>query len=308
MSAIGRRSVTGGVDSSLTLITGAAGFVGRHLLDELDGTVAVRCLVRDPQTLDARPGVEVVTADLADRDALAGALAGVDCAYYLVHSMEAGRDDDFAAHDRRLAHNMADAAAEAGVRRLVYLGGISADGENSEHLESRHEVQDILAGFGGQFVALRAAMIVGAGSASFDALAGIVGRLPVLALPIWRDRLCQPIAIGDVIAALAASRTIAPGSYDVGGPDRLTFEKMTEQIAEIQGRRPRSIGLPFTHSKLEGALAAIVTGQDRELLTPLMAGLDADLVVDDNALPTVFGLDPTPFAQAATNALTGSTT
>ena len=217
--------------------------------------------------------------------------------------METGSDDEFAERDRRLATNMAEAARESGLRRMIYLGGIEADGKSSEHLDSRHEVEDILAGFGGEFVALRAAMIVGAGSASFDALAEIVGRLPVLALPTWRDRLCQPIAVRDVIAALVACRTVAPGSYDIGGPDRLTFEAMTAQIAELQGRTPRAVALPFSNSRLEGAAAALVTGQDRELLTPLMAGLDADLVVDDNALPTIFGLEPTPFAEAAAHAL-----
>jgi uncharacterized protein YbjT (DUF2867 family) len=287
----------------LTLITGATGFVGRNLLPELEGAVPLRCLVRDGGDLQSRPGAEVVVGDLADHNALARALDGVDCAYYLVHSMETDGDAEFAERDRRLATNMAEAAREAGLRRLVYLGGIDADGESSEHLDSRHEVQDILAGFGGEFVALRAAMIVGVGSASFDALAEIVGRLPVLALPTWRDRLCQPIAVRDVISALAACRTVTPGSYDVGGPDRLTFEAMTAQIAELQGRTPRSFDLPFSNSRLEGAAAALITGQDRELLTPLMAGLDADLVVDHNALHTVFGLEPTPFAEAAAHAL-----
>ncbi len=289
--------------STLTLITGATGFVGRHLLDELDGAVPLRCLVRDGGDLASRPGVEVVTGDASDRDDLERVLDGVDCAYYLVHSMEPGGDEAFAERDRRLATNMAEAARAAGVRRLIYLGGIDADGDSSEHLDSRHEVQDILAGFGGEFVALRAAMIVGAGSASFDALTEIVGRLPVLALPTWRDRLCQPIAIRDVISALAACRTVTPGSYDVGGPDRLTFEAMTAQIATLQGRTPRSFDLPFSNSRIEGAAAALITGQDRELLTPLMAGLDADLVVNDNALHTIFGLEPTPFAEAATDAL-----
>jgi uncharacterized protein YbjT (DUF2867 family) len=291
------------VSTDLTLITGATGFVGRHLLDALYGTAPLRCLARAAGDLDERPGLEVVVGDLTEEETLTGALEGVDCAYYLIHSMEAGGDDDFAERDRRLARRMADASAEAGVRRLVYLGGITADGDSSEHLDSRHEVQDILAGFGGEFVALRAAMIVGAGSASFDTLTEIVGRLPVLALPSWRDRVCQPIAIRDVVEALVASRMVAPGSYDVGGPDRITFKAMTEQIAEIQGRTPRSIGLPFSNSRLEGAAAALVTGQDRELLTPLMAGLDADLVVEDNALHRIFGIQPMPFAQAATDAL-----
>ena len=289
--------------SSLTLITGAAGFVGGHLLERLQGERPLRCLIRAGEQLERAPGREIVVGDLSDGASLASALDGVDCAYYLVHSMEAGADEDFAARDRSLAHNFAAAAADAGVRRVVYLGGIEADGESSEHLDSRHEVEDILAGFGGEFVAVRAAMIVGAGSASFSALAQIVDRLPVLALPSWRDRCCQPVALRDVIEVLAACTDIAPGGYDVGGPDRMTFEAMTETIAGLQGHRRPSVDLPFTSARLEGAVAALITDQDRELLTPLMAGLDADLVVEDNALQTVFSITPTPFTDAAREAL-----
>ncbi len=288
--------------SPLNLITGATGFVGRELLGELRGKRRLRCLVRDASQLDAGADVDVVEADLADPVALAGAVDGVDCVYYLVHSMEAG-GGDFAARDRRLAQNMADAAAHAGVRRVVYLGGIAGSDEQSEHLESRQEVERILSGFGGDFVALRASMIVGAGSASFDALAQIVDRLPVLALPSWRDRLCQPVAIADVIAALIACGDIAPGTYDIGGPDRLTFEAMTERLGELQGHPRPALALPFSNRRLEGAVAALVTDQDRELLTPLMAGLDNDLVVADNALVDVFGIDPTSFDTAVTRAL-----
>lgn len=287
----------------LTLITGAAGFVGRHLVDALRDERPLRCLVRPDEDLDGGAGVEVVTGDLADRDGLAALLDGVDCAYYLVHSMEAGGDDDFAERDRALARNMAGAARTAGVRRLVYLGGIDAAGGDSEHLDSRHEVEDILGGFGGELVALRAAMIIGRGSASFDTLAQIVDRLPILALPTWRDRYCQPVGIDDVIAALAAAPDVAPGRYDIAGPDRLTFKAMIEQIGELQGGPASTFDLPFSSSRLEGAAAALVTDQDRELLTPLMAGLDADLVVEDNALPGVFGVTPTPFADAARAAL-----
>ena len=214
------------VNSRLILLTGATGFVGRELLEALRGTRRLRCLVRDASSFEAGGvDVETVEADLDDPVALASALAGVDCVFYLVHSMEAGGGEDFAARDRRLAQNMAEAARDAGVRRIVYLGGIVSSGEQSEHLESRQEVQRILSGFGGEFVALRASMIVGAGSASFDALAQIVERLPVLALPTWRDRLCQPIAIADVVAALVASIEVSPGSYDIGGADRLSLSR-----------------------------------------------------------------------------------
>ena len=291
--------------SNLTLITGAAGFVGGHLIERLEGERPLRCLIREGERLEPAAGREVVVGDLADGEQLAAVMAGVDCAYYLVHSMEAGADDDFAARDRKLAHNFAAAAADAGVRRVVYLGGIAASGESSEHLDSRHEVEDILAGFGGEFVALRAAMIVGAGSASFSALAQIVDRLPVLALPTWRDRLCQPVGLHDVIGALAACTDVAPGRYDVGGPDRITFAAMTQTIAGLQGHRRPTVDLPFTSARIEGAAAALVTDQDRALLTPLMAGLDADLIVEDNALAPVFAIEPTPFEDAARSALAG---
>jgi uncharacterized protein YbjT (DUF2867 family) len=280
------------------LITGATGFVGRALLQTLHGERRLRCLVRDASPLDAGEDVEVVEGDLDDLATLATALAGVDCAYYLVHSMEPGGSDDFAERDKQLAQNMAETAREAGVRRLVYLGGIEGSGEQSEHLESRHEVEEVLAAFGGEFVSLRASMIIGDGSASFDTLAQIVDRLPVLALPSWAERECQPIAIADVISALAASADITPGRYDIAGADRLTFADMTARLAELQGRTPRAVHLPFTNSRIEAAAAALVTDQDRELLEPLMAGLDNDLIVDDNALRSVFGLDPMTFDDA----------
>jgi uncharacterized protein YbjT (DUF2867 family) len=289
--------------TSLTLITGAAGFVGGHLIERLQGERPLRCLIREGEHLEAADGREVVVGDIGDPERLGDVMEGVDCAFYLVHSMEAGGDEDFAARDRGLAENFAAAAADAGIRRLVYLGGIEGQGGSSEHLDSRHEVEDILAGFGGEFVALRAAMILGAGSASFSALAQIVDRLPVLALPAWRDRLCQPVGLSDAIAALAASTDVTPGRYDIGGPDRITFAAMTETIAELQGHRRPTIGLPFSNPQLEGAAAALVTDQDRELLTPLMAGVDADPIVEDNALEPVFSIEPTPFVDAAREAL-----
>ncbi|MDA0170518.1 NAD(P)H-binding protein [Solirubrobacter taibaiensis] len=285
------------------MLTGATGFVGGRLLEELRGRGPLRCVVRDASRIESGPDVEVVEADLTDTEAIANAMDGVDCAYYLVHSMEAGGSNDFASRDRELAANMAEAARRADLRRIVYLGGVEGADGRSEHLESRHEVERILSAFGGEFVALRASMIIGAGSGSFDALAQLVERLPVLALPTWRKRLCQPVAIDNVIAALVACDDVAPGSYDIAGPDRLTFEELTVRLGELQGNPRPTVALPFSNSKLEGAVAALFTDQDTELLTPLMAGLDADLVVEDNALERVFGITPTPFDAAVTRAL-----
>ncbi|WP_354697920.1 NAD(P)H-binding protein [Paraconexibacter sp. AEG42_29] len=294
---------------STVLITGATGFVGSHLTDALRETdgVDVRVFVRDADGLDNPAGLDVVEGDLANGDDLGRALDAVDCAYYLVHSMEAG-GGDFSDRDRELAEAFVAAADRADVGRIVYLGGIQPSGESSEHLDSRLEVERTLAKARADFVALRASMIIGADSASFRTLAQIVDRLPVLALPKWRDRSTQPVAIDDVVQALVAAADVPPDSYDIAGPDELTFEAMTEIIADLRGKAHRSVPLPFTSPKLEGAAAALITDADRELLTPIMAGLDEDLVIEDNALHTVFGVVPTPFREAAGQALAGIAT
>ena len=291
-------------DSPAILLTGATGFVGGALLGRLLERGPVRALVRDPGKLEDRPGLEAAEGDLSDPGTLPPALAGIDVAYYLVHSMEPGGGAGFADRDRAAAENFAAAAREAGTRRTVYLGGISSAEGGSEHLESRTEVEEILRDRGApELVALRASMIVGAESASFLTLVQLVERLPILALPSWRDRRSQPVAIDDVIAALVAALEVEPGGYDVAGPDALTFERMTEIVGELSGNDKPSVPLPFSNSKLEGATAAAVVDADRELLEPLMAGLHGDLVTDSDALSAVFGVEPTPFAEAVRLAL-----
>lgn len=286
------------------LLTGASGFVGGALLPALRETGAIRCLVRDASRLAELPAGDVVEADLSDGDSLAPALEGMDEVYYLVHSMEPGGGQGFAERDRRAAENYVEVARAAGVRRTIYLGGIAGTGEQqSEHLASRQEVEDLLATAGPEFVALHASMIVGAGSASFGTLVRIVSRLPVLAMPAWRESRTQPIAISDVVAALVAARHVAPGAYDIAGPDELTFAEMTEVVAEILGETHRSFPLPFSSGRLEAAVSSIVTGEDRALLEPLMQGLHGDLTVEHNDILDVFGVEPTPFAEAAREAI-----
>ena len=285
------------------LLTGASGFVGGALLPALTRAGAIRCLVRDAERLGDEYRSLAVEADLSDAESLIPALEGMAEVYYLVHSMEPGGGQGFAERDRVAAENYVHMARKCGVRRTIYLGGIGGDDDSSEHLESRREVERILADAGPEFVALRASMIVGAGSASFGALVRIVSRLPVLALPSWRDRRTQPIAIEDVVACLVAARDVEPGSYEIAGPDTLTFERMTEIIAEVLGETHRSVPVPLSNSKLEAAAASLVTGEDRELLEPLMAGLHGDLTVDRNTIGSAFGVSPTPFAEAARRAI-----
>lgn len=285
------------------LLTGASGFVGGALLPALRSAGPIRCLVRDASRLgdEARP--LAVEADLGDAESLRPALEGMDEVYYLVHSMEPGGGQSFADRDRVAAENYVRVAREAGVRRTIYLGGIGGEDEDSEHLSSRREVEELLAEAGPELVALRASMIVGAGSASFGTLVAIVSRLPVLAMPAWRDSRTQPVGIDDVVACLVAARGVAPGAYDIAGPDTLTFEEMTEVIAELLGETHRSFPVPFSNARLEAAVTSVVAGSDRELLEPLMEGLHANLLVEHNRARDVFGVDPLPFAQAARRAI-----
>ncbi|NBV46407.1 MAG: NAD-dependent epimerase/dehydratase family protein, partial [Planctomycetia bacterium] len=181
------------------LLTGASGYVGGCLLDALQSRgAAVRCLVRRPERLAGRtgPSTEVLVGDATDPDDLARACGGVDVAYWLVHSMESGVDFEHA--DRLAAERFAAAARRAGVRRLVYLGGLGADGDDrlSAHLRSRHEVGAILAASGLDVVEFRASIIIGAGSFSFDLVRTLVERLPVMICPAWLATPTQPIAVG----------------------------------------------------------------------------------------------------------------
>lgn len=289
-------------DPPLCLVTGARGFVGAKLLRALaDEPVRVRAMVRDRERYAPPADVpsEIVEADIQDAGSLLAAVRDVDTAYYLVHAMDAG--SDAAARDRRAAETFAAAAADAGVRRIVYLGaiGYDPDADVSEHLTSRHEVEELLAPAAPEFVAVRAAMAVGVDSASFRTLVQIVDRMPVLALPSWRSARSQPIAIDDLVACLVAARTVPPGRYDVAGLDTLTLEQLTEVIAEILGKPHRAVPVPISIPALEGAAAGVVTDGDRALITSLLKSLRDDPVTDANAIESVFGVTPTPFRDAA---------
>ena len=292
------------MDQPPTLITGATGFVGGHLVDALrDRPGGLRVIVREAAKLRDPGGLDIVEGDLGDENALEQALGGCRTAYYLVHSMEPGDDGEFAERDRQLAERFVAVAGRLGVERLIYLTGVvPADGA-SEHLESRRQVEEVLGSGSPELVSLRASMIVGAESDSFRSLAQIVERLPVLALPSWRDTQTQPVAIDDVVAALVRAEGVDPGIYEVAGPDTLTMHDMVKAIGELNGGVKPSVPLPFSSSRLEGAAAALVTDSSREVLEPLMEGLHEDLVVKSNTLESVFGVSPMPFRSAAATAL-----
>jgi uncharacterized protein YbjT (DUF2867 family) len=290
----------------MELVTGGTGYVGSRLLRRLvaEGR-PVRALARRPELLT---DVDVVRGDLLTGSGLEEALEGCSSAYYLIHSMEAAVNGDFAGRDRRMAESFAEAAARVGVERIVYLGGIvPAGGAQSPHLKSRLEVEEILLGAVPGATALRASIVIGAGSSSFRILVRLVERLRVLPLPAWRHNRTQPIDERDVIEFLARTPQVeaaAGRSLDVVGPDVMTYGRMIERIAEALGVGRLPLGFGRSLTPPASALVAAVTGQPIELVRPLMESLETDLLPrDGDEAPRLYGLRPHRFDRALDHAL-----
>ena len=288
------------------LLTGATGYVGGRLLPELlHAGHRVRCLVRNPDNADLPSGAELAKADVIEGSGLAEALEGVDVAYYLIHSMGRGNGGDFAARDRRGAENFGRAARQAGVARVVYLGGLDAPGDPSEHLRSRDEVAKVLREHVHELVYVRAAMVIGAGSASYEMMRHLVQRLPVMITPRWIDTRSQPVSIDDVVTTLAvlATREDAPEEVQLGGADVLSYREMMARFARIEGRRPpRMIPVPVLTPRLSSYWVALVTPVDLDLIQPLVEGLSAEMVVREPPPPGIND-DPKGFDDAVRAAL-----
>jgi len=291
-------------DMKTILLTGATGYVGGSLLPELLARGhRVRCLVRSPDRAQLPEEAEVVKGDVVKAEGLDAAMEGVDVAYYLVHSMGSG--DDFADCDRRAAEAFGDAAKAAGVGRVVYLGGLEGDDSPSEHLRSRHEVAGVLRERAAEFVYVRAAMVIGAGSASFLMMRHLVQRLPAMITPKWIDTRSQPIAITDVVATLAdlAEREQVPQEVQLGGADVLTYREMMVRFAAIIGRRPPVVvTVPVLSPRLSSYWVSLVTPVDSGLVRPLVDGLSTEMVVRD-APPDGINDDPLGFDDAVRSAL-----
>ena len=290
------------------LLTGATGYVGGSLLPVLleDGH-HVRALARDAQRARGKlpEGVEVAEGDVVSGEGLAEALEGVDVAYYLVHSMGGG-GEDFAARDQRAAANFGDAAREAGVERIVYLGGLEGvnRGAPSEHLRSREEVARELAERV-RTVHVRAAMVIGSGSASFVMLKALVDRLPVMVVPKWLDTRTQPVSIEDVTRTLAALADLPspPDEVQLGGAEVLSYREMMERYARVAGRRPPAIvRVPVLSPRLSSYWVGLVTPVDMGLVRPLVDGLTAEMVVREQPPPGLND-DPLGFDDAVRHAL-----
>jgi len=289
------------------LVTGATGFVGGRLVPALlEAGHDVVALVRDPGGYDAPPDVTVRSGDLLEPASFEAALEGVDAAYYLVHSMRAG--DDYAERDRRAAHNFAKAADEHGVDRVVYLGGLGEERDRlSEHLQSRREVEHILANHRFDLTTLRAAIVIGDGSASFQVVRQVGKRLPLMITPKWVRTPCQPIAIDDVVAYLVGvldSEATRDDTFEIGGPEVLTYEALIRRTARIAGKRePYVLPVPVLTPKLSAYWLGLVTEVPTSVAHPLILGLKNPVVVTDHRIEELVPVEHTPFDEAVRRAL-----
>ncbi len=276
-------------DLGLVVVTGASGYVGGRLVPYLlERGYRVRCIVREPRKLDERfwrnnPHVEVVRGDLGDVEQLASQLRCAIAAYYLVHSMVAS-GHGYAEEDQRLACNFAIAAQNANLSRIIYLGGLGELGTGlSEHLRSRREVEQTLASTGVPVTTLRAAMIIGSGSASFEILRYLVDRLPVMITPRWVQVQCQPIGIIDVLYWLVAclkTPETKGRAIDIGGPDVLSYRELMQIAAKELGLRRRLIlAVPLLTPRLSSAWISLVTPVTFRIARPLAEGLRNRVVV-----------------------------
>lgn len=288
------------------LLTGATGYIGGLLLHRLaaDGR-SVRCLVRDRTRLKGAGSTEVVEGDCLDESSLDRALAGIRSAYYLVHSMGSGAD--FAERDRRAANNFGRAAARAGVQRIIYLGGLTDESSAlSAHLKSRAETGDALRASGVPVIEFRASVVIGAGSLSFQMIQALVERLPVMVCPRWVSTMTQPIAVTDVLSYLHAALEVdldRSTTFDIGGPDVVSYGEMMRAYARLRGLRRLLIPVPLLTPHLSGLWLALVTPAQARVGRALVEGLKNSTVVRSNAAREVFQIAPIPLDAALQSAI-----
>jgi uncharacterized protein YbjT (DUF2867 family) len=301
------------------LVTGASGFIGSLLVPRLIAAGhEVRAFARDPARVRAALAWQdeqtVDELEIAVGDALTGgaalrrALAGVEVAYYLIHSMESGgAGSAFSTRERQAAETFAAAARTSGVRRIVYLGGLLGSGsrELSPHLSSRHAVEGILRAAVPESLALRASIVIGARSRSFRLLVHLIERMRVIALPAWRRFRTQPIDGRDVSELLLAAGTssLSGLSLDTGGPETLTYEEMLGRIAELMLVSRPALRLPVNMTTFTSRVVAAIAGEDPELVGPLMQSLAGDLLPQGQRAERLLGVELHSFDAAVEHAL-----
>jgi uncharacterized protein YbjT (DUF2867 family) len=293
------------------LLTGASGYVGGRLLPLLEAKdVTLRCLARSPEKLRSRAATStaVVQGDVLDPNSLSVALQGVEIVYYLVHLMAASTD--FEREDRQAAQNFAEASKKAGVRRIVYLGGLGDDSDPklSPHLRSRHEVGKILRESGVECIEFRASLVIGAGSLSFDLVRSLTDRLPVMICPRWLTTPTQPIAVDDVLAYLIAAMDLPPGPsriFEIGGTDVVTYGDIIREYALQRRLRRWLISVPVLTPYLSSLWLGLVTPASAEVGRHLIEGLKNPTVVRNQSALDVFPIRPMGIRWAIARALTG---
>ena len=279
----------------LVLLTGATGYIGGRLLTLLqEHSIPVRCLARRPEALVARatPTTEIVAGDVLDASSLRDAFQGVHTAYYLVHSM--GADRDFEKEDRIAAMNFAQAAANAGVSRIIYLGGLgNPDHKLSKHLRSRQETGDVLRSYHPQIVEFRASIVIGSGSLSFEMIRALVERLPIMICPRWVRVEAQPIAIEDLLAYLMAALELPSGPsqvYEIGGPDQVSYGQIMQEYARQRGLTRWMIPVPLLTPYLSSLWLGLVTPLYARVGRKLVESLRNPTLVSNNLAETTFSI------------------
>ena len=285
------------------LVTGATGFIGRRLVPALvDEGHDVRAMTRRPEKYDG-PG-EPVAGNVDDRDSLLEPLKGVEVAYYLVHSLD---DADFERKDAEAARAFASAAAEQGVKQIIYMGGLGDDGDLSAHLRSRREVEGLLAETGIPVTVLRAAIVVGAGGISWEITRQLVKNLPAMIVPKWAATKTQPIAVDDVVRYLVGvcGKEAALGEvFEIGGPDQLTYIEMLRVAAEVgKGSSPPIIQVPVLTPGLSSRWLALVTDVDVTTGRNLIDSMGIEVVVREQRIREIVPGEPMGYAEAVRRAL-----
>ncbi|MGA7575011.1 MAG: SDR family oxidoreductase [Terriglobales bacterium] len=292
----------------LVLLTGASGYIGGRLLKGLEKACCpVRCLARHPEFLRPRtaPNTEVVKGDCLDQASLPPVMAGVETAYYLVHSM--GSPGKFEEEDRRAASNFAASARLAGVRRIIYLGGLGAEGQSlSAHLRSRQEVADILRSSGIPTIEFRASIVIGSGSLSFEMIRALVQRLPVMICPRWVAVKAQPIAVEDVIAYLLQALELPVGEaavFEIGGADQVSYGDIMREYARQCGLRRWMIPVPVLTPRLSSLWLGLVTPIYARVGRKLVDSMRNPTLVRNPSALAVFGIRPKGLKDAIESAL-----
>ncbi len=293
------------------LVLGGTGFIGKRLVKKLaEDNIRLRLLVRTPsrasELIPRGADAEILQGDLTDPHSLEKALEGIHSAYYLVHSMGGSsllKNTEFAEKDKAAANNFIRVADKAGLKRVIYLGGLGEKGEGlSEHLLSRAEVGSILSSGNAAATILRAAVIIGAGGASYEMLRYLVERLPVMTCPKWINTRIQPIAVNDVISYLAGclkNPETAGQTLDIGGPEIMTYKTMMQGYAEARGLAKRIIiDLPFITPALSAYWVDLVTPIPSGIAHPLIEGMKNEVICRDNRINEFVPIKRTSFREA----------